>query len=111
MPLYPNEGEIARAVLGADRAREWPAKAAVLERKGLPKIDPFYGGRFWPAVQKFLYVDAGLDADADGEATIPASGRIRVLPFAPDGESDFDGEKEKASAGQWPDRRIRRARA
>jgi hypothetical protein len=33
-PLYPDEAEIARRVLGG-RAQEWPGKAAVLERDGL----------------------------------------------------------------------------
>jgi hypothetical protein len=39
LPLYPNESELARLVLGT-RANEWRSKAAVLERQGLPKIDP-----------------------------------------------------------------------
>jgi hypothetical protein len=46
--LYPDEKRLAQWILG-DRAREWLAKAAVLERQGLPRIDPFMGGRFWPA--------------------------------------------------------------
>src|ERR1700751_5836587 len=58
-PLYPDEAEIARRVLG-DRAREWPGKAAVLERDGLPKIDPLMGGRFWPAVRQWFLDRPGL---------------------------------------------------
>ena len=54
MPLYPSEGEIARAVLGPGRTRMWPGLAAVLERQGLPRIDPQFGGRYWPAVVAFL---------------------------------------------------------
>lgn len=51
IPLYPSESEIAVLVLGAKRAREWPAKARYLEDKhGLPRIDQVMGGRFWPAV-------------------------------------------------------------
>jgi hypothetical protein len=50
-PLYPDEAEIARRVLG-ERAQEWPGKVTVLERDGLPKIDPLMGGRFWPAVRQ-----------------------------------------------------------
>jgi hypothetical protein len=52
-PLYPDEAEIARRVLG-ERAQEWPGKVAVLERDGLPKIDPLMGGGFWPAVRQWL---------------------------------------------------------
>lgn len=43
-PLYPDEAEIAQRVLGR-RAREWPSKAIILEREGLPKIDPLMGDR------------------------------------------------------------------
>jgi hypothetical protein len=59
--LYPDEGKLARLVLG-DRAGEWPAKAAVLEREGLPRIDPLMWGRFWPAVKKWFFMRHGLDA-------------------------------------------------
>lgn len=52
--LYPDEQEIARLVVGAKRIREWPGKAAVLERSGLPKVDVMMGGRYWPAVRAFL---------------------------------------------------------
>ena len=54
MPLYPDERRIALAVMGLRRAREWPEKAAVLERHGLPKIDAVMGGRYWPAVRRFF---------------------------------------------------------
>jgi hypothetical protein len=43
LSLYPDEAEVARRVLGA-RSREWAGKAAVLEREGMPKIDPLMGG-------------------------------------------------------------------
>jgi hypothetical protein len=58
-PLYPDEAEIARRVLGK-RAREWPGKAVLLERDGLPKIDPLMGGRFWPAVRGGSWIDMAL---------------------------------------------------
>jgi hypothetical protein len=54
MPLYPSEEQIAHAVLGPRHARRWPGLAAVLERQGLPRIDPQFGGRYWPAVREFL---------------------------------------------------------
>lgn len=61
LPLYPSELEIGQAVLGTDRAHEWPTLAARLERDGLPPIDPLMGARFWPAVQKFFEDRHGLD--------------------------------------------------
>jgi len=39
------------------------AWAAVLERDGLPKIDPLRGGRFWPAVRQWFLDRHGLAAE------------------------------------------------
>jgi hypothetical protein len=50
--LFLTEAEIARR-LGLTR-REWAAKAEVLERHGLPRIDPLIGGRYWPAIVAFF---------------------------------------------------------
>ena len=107
--LYPSEAMLARRVLG-DRARDWPAKAVLLEREGLPKIDPLMGGRFWPAVKSWFLGRHGVAPNADGAAIIPAHRRIRLVPFAPDGEADFDGEKAEAARSQRRDRRTRCAR-
>lgn len=52
--LFPDEKEIARLVLGSSRVRSWPSLAIVLERRGLPRIDPQFGGRYWPKVRAFL---------------------------------------------------------
>lgn len=52
--LYPDEAEIARLILGPKRARAWSGLAVVLERSGLPKVNPMMGGRYWPAVREFL---------------------------------------------------------
>ena len=63
-PLYPSESEIAVLVLGAKRAREWPAKARYLEDKhGLPPIDQVMGGRYWPAVVEYFRRRHGLAID------------------------------------------------
>jgi hypothetical protein len=102
--LYPSEAVIARWVLG-DRSTAWPAKAVLLERLGLPKIDPLMGGRFWPAVKVWFLRRHGLDTSA--KATMPTHQRIRAVPFAPDGEADFDGEKAQAARRQRRDRRPR----
>ena len=50
--LFLTEAEIARR-LGLTR-REWAGKAEVLERHGLPRIDPLIGGRYWPAIVAFF---------------------------------------------------------
>jgi hypothetical protein len=71
--LYKAESEIAERVLGAG-ANKWPAIATVLEREGLPRIDPMFGMRFWPAVQSFFLrrhgiIDAAVPAKTDGLET------------------------------------------
>jgi hypothetical protein len=103
LALYPDEAEIAHRVLGA-RSREWAGKAAILEREGMPKIDPLMGGRFWPAVVRWFHERHGIDV-ASPVGAIMAKSRVRVVPFAPDGETDFDGEKTQAARNQRRDRR------
>ncbi|WP_436642488.1 hypothetical protein [Microbaculum sp. FT89] len=71
--LFPCEAEIARRLSQAPA--EWPDKATVLERDGLPRIDPIMGGRFWPAVEAYWKRRYGL-------ASIEA--------FNPDGEENLD---------------------
>ncbi|MGY3615929.1 hypothetical protein [Bradyrhizobium sp. USDA 10063] len=45
MPLYPGEAQIAVAVLGPKRAKQWRSIAKFLEEKdGLPRIDKQMGG-------------------------------------------------------------------
>ncbi|MEZ5785670.1 MAG: hypothetical protein R3D62_04105 [Xanthobacteraceae bacterium] len=107
--LYPSEEEVARLIMG-DRAREWPAKAIILEREGMPKVDAFMGGRYLPAVLQFFEARHGLDVTVSPGATI--AGRPRPLvALAPDGPETPDAEKEAALHGRWRDRRNRRARA
>lgn len=72
-PLYMSELDIAVLVLGDD-AKRWPDVAAILEREGLPRIDPLTGRRFRPAVEAFLLRRHGLTASlvpsqADGVET------------------------------------------
>ena len=71
--LFPSEAEIARRL--SQDAREWAAKAHMLEREGLPRVDPIMGGRFWPAVLAFWNRRYGL-------STVQAS--------QPDGEENLD---------------------
>ncbi len=64
--LFPSEAEIARRL--SQSPQEWAAKAKVLERDGLPRIDSLMGGRFWPAVRAYFLARYGL---AGAEALAP----------------------------------------
>lgn len=72
--LFPCEAEVARR-LSQDPA-SWKAKAMILERDGLPKVDPLFGGRFWPSVVAFLnrrYSLSCVEASAtDGQENLDA---------------------------------------
>jgi hypothetical protein len=97
LPLYPDEEQIALAVLGTRRANEWKAKAIILERQGLPPIDPLMGGRLWVAVLKFFYDRNKLDEGISAGVKLPAAtGRVRCVPFVPDGREVLNGEEETA---------------
>lgn len=56
--LFPCEAEIARRL--SQTSAEWAARSQILERDGLPRIDPVMGGRFWPAVQEYWNRRYGL---------------------------------------------------
>lgn len=118
MPLYPSEAEIARAVLGAERVKEWPSIAAHDEKKGLPKIDTVHGGRPWPLVEAFYQKLMGLDLASAAmidcfpvTGRIDGRGRVRMIDTAPDGQEDFRGEKDAAVRARRSNRRAIRARA
>lgn len=49
--LFLREDEIACRL--GQTLGEWSAKAMILERHGLPRIDPLMGGRYWPAIRAF----------------------------------------------------------
>jgi len=67
----------------------------VLERDGLPKIDPLMGGRFWPAVHQWFLDRHGLGAELPSGASLPARSRVRIIPFAPDGTPTSMARKRK----------------
>jgi hypothetical protein len=80
LPLYPQEDEVAKAVLGrAAKVSQWRALAAVLERHGFPQIDPLMGGRYWPAVVAYFNRRHGL-ADT---VPLPAADGIENWPCKP----------------------------
>lgn len=74
--LFPSEAEIARRL--SQEPRAWRAKAAVLERDGMPKIDPIMGGRYWPAVAAYFNRRYGIATSApptlDGQENLDALG-------------------------------------
>lgn len=59
LSLYATEDEIAAAVCGRNKS-QWPSLAPVLEREGLPQIDPIIGGRYVPAVKAWFDAKNGL---------------------------------------------------
>jgi len=71
---FPSEAEIARRL--SQTPADWSAKAKVLERDGLPHIDPLMGGRFWPAVEAWWLRRYGLSkvevSQPDGEENLVA---------------------------------------
>lgn len=71
---FPAEAEIARRL--SQEPKEWAAKAIILERQGLPPIDPLMGGRYWPSVQAFFRRRHGLSnvqlSQLDGEENLDA---------------------------------------
>lgn len=63
LPLYANDDQIGRALLGAKKATVWKEFAPLYERQGLPKIDAVFGGRYVPAVKRWLDAREGLGGD------------------------------------------------
>lgn len=67
LPTFATDAELGAALLGS-RSAEWPAMAAALERRGFPKIDRRFGGRYVRAVVAWLDRDYGLGS---GEVKVP----------------------------------------
>jgi hypothetical protein len=84
LPLFADDASIGVALLGPDRARDWRSVAALLESRGLPKIDVLMGGRYVPAIKAFFDRDYGLTGASS--------------PLAPDGTEDL---------GAWKNRKRR----
>lgn len=99
LPLFPDERRVALEILGPDRAKEWPSIAATLEKRGFPKIDPLYGGRYWPAVLAWYLRDYGIASNQ----LKPAA--VTVRDITPDRKEAFD-----AKTPQPLDRRRRAGR-
>lgn len=93
LPLYPDENQIGLAILGPQRAHEWKAKAVLLEREGLPLIDPVMGGRSWRAVREFFATRDGIEP-ARIPSSVSTSRRVRCVPFAQDGTELSHAQEE-----------------
>ena len=83
LPLFADDSAIGNALLGPRRSREWREIAALLESRGLPKMDPLMGGRYVPAIKAFFDREYGI-------AGTP--------PTAPDGVEDLGAWKRKRQA-------------
>ena len=60
LPLFASDEAIATAFMGPGKTSEWRQIAALLETRGLPKIDALMGGRYVPAVRAFFDKEYGL---------------------------------------------------
>src|SRR6185437_16221468 len=58
--LFADERSLSEAVMGRGSYTYWRAIIPLLERRGLPKIDGFMGGRYTPAVKAFFDWEYGL---------------------------------------------------
>lgn len=60
LPLFATDEAISDAFMGPGKTSEWRQIAALLETRGLPKIDTLMGGRYVPAVRAFFDKEYGL---------------------------------------------------
>jgi len=60
LPLFPSETEIARRVLGPGHVSEWKGLVVILEREGFPQVNTRFGGRYWPACERWFQAAHGL---------------------------------------------------
>ncbi len=81
LPLFADDASVGAALLGPARAAEWRQLAALLEVRGLPRIDALMGGRYVSAVKAFFDRDYGL-----------AGARS---PLAPDGVEELGAWKNR----------------
>lgn len=104
MPLYATDAEIAEAIMGPKRAKDWPSTAKYLETKHgpMPPFNEVMGGRYWPAVLKWFENFEGLANVPDAPTIAPDAG-FRIAPLKPDCKEDFYGTEASTAC----DRRTR----
>jgi len=81
LPLFADDTALGTALLGSGRAGEWRQLAALLEVRGLPKIDALMGGRYVPAIKAFFDRDYGVAGASS--------------PLVPDGAEDLGAWKKR----------------
>jgi hypothetical protein len=69
LPLYATDDQLARAIVGIGRVKAWQHFVSIYEHHGMPKLHHILGGRYVPAVKKFLDIHEGV---ASSENTLPA---------------------------------------
>ncbi|WP_051679129.1 hypothetical protein [Xanthobacter sp. 91] len=60
LPMFADDVDISRAILGPGHTDEWKAISVILERHGLPIKDLVFGARYWPAVKAWFDRRASL---------------------------------------------------
>ena len=60
LPFYATDDQLARAIVGIGRVKEWKQFVALYEHQGFPKVHFLLGGRYIPAVKKFLDLHEGV---------------------------------------------------
>jgi hypothetical protein len=68
LPLFADDKQLAEAILGKTRAKDWQLFIQHYEGRGLPSLDPFTEARYVPAVRRFLDSLNGVN----GAAPFPA---------------------------------------
>jgi hypothetical protein len=61
LPLFAPDEAIAAVFMGPGKTAQWRQIAALLEGRGLPKIDAMMGGRYVPAVKRFFDAEYQLN--------------------------------------------------
>jgi hypothetical protein len=84
--LYASEEQIAELILGPNRLRDWKQRVPILERQGMPHIDPLMGGRYLPAVRAFF---DRLNGVSD-----------RQVPSRADGSEDWTCKEGRSSSSR-----------
>jgi hypothetical protein len=84
LPLFAGEAELAEVFMGPGKTSEWRQFAALLEPRGLPRIDALMGGRYRPAVKAFFDKEYGLTTVAP-----------RTVPDGPEKLGTWSSKKDR----------------
>jgi hypothetical protein len=82
--MFAPDDAIAAVFMGPGKTAQWRQVVALLEGRGLPKIDSLMGGRYVPAVKAFFDNEYKLSASPqlaspDGPEELGACKRRRTL--------------------------------